>query len=217
MPNAPRARSASKTCACRRRQSARTMPIASRAKSASNERVRPRAARVHAGFCTAPSGYDLREQRCAWLRRPSARRILHCAIGLRSARTTMCVAAPPECTQDSALRHRAMICENNDVRARRRQSAHRILTAPRAKSASTTRCVDERECLITAHCDPGYICVRTKCVPDIECTQDWQCDAGEICIDQECVYTGANRCPYFFGATTTPVGSVQRQPHQCLV
>jgi len=39
-------------------------------------------------------------------------------------------------------------------------------------------------------------------VPDIECTQDWHCDVGELCIDEECVYTGANRCPYFFGAET---------------
>jgi Cys-rich repeat protein len=126
----------------------------------------------------------------------------HCATGY-VCENNMCVPAPPECTQDSQCAT-GYVCENNmcvPAPPECTQDSH----CATGYVCLNNRCVEEIECIITAHCDPGYICVRRECVPDIECTADWHCDVGELCIDQECVYTGANRCPYFLGATTTPV------------
>jgi hypothetical protein len=68
------------------------------------------------------------------------------------------------------------------------------------------QCVPDLECTDDAQCNPGEICVQNMCVPaPPECTADWHCDEGESCIDEECVWTGANRCPYFFGAETSPL------------
>jgi hypothetical protein len=68
------------------------------------------------------------------------------------------------------------------------------------------QCVPYLECTDDAQCNPGEICVQNMCVPaPPECTADWHCDEGESCIDEECVWTGANRCPYFFGAETSPL------------
>lgn len=113
-----------------------------------------------------------------------------------------CVPAPLECEDDSGCIIPGEVCENNECVPGCRHNGQ----CNDGEMCLNNQCVPEFECLLTVHCPPDEICVRRKCVPaPPECTADWQCEAGESCIDEECVYTGANRCPYFFGAETAPL------------